>query len=399
MIRFFRNIRQKLFSENRFSKYLLYAIGEIVLVVIGILIALQINTWNDNRIKNNQVKSYAIKLISDLAQDIQEVKRIIGQAKVAYIRYDSLANYIRNLDINDYKNLDIFVLTYNARYRPYSWNRSTYEALKSTGILSYFDNDSLINLLVKYDASSKHMDADYLEDIELLREASNLMHKTVNSNYKLENRLPFNFLTPGYLVFNQVEITDYKNADFYLRLEKQSIDFIDRDKRKLDEMINAFIDLKFNFRTRYNLELPSLIQNAKIIINLLETSYLMDDIKKGKIKRYQSKELLELVQEGKTIEEIINIIKSDDINDQIYDTSRDGIHKFGYNLMELNKDEEALKIFKLNTELNYHWNSMDSYGEILLKLGDTLNALKAYTTSLELNPNNLNAKRILERLK
>jgi hypothetical protein len=57
MIKFFRRIRQKLVTENkpalpagRFSKYLLYAIGEILLVIIGILIALQINNWNDKRI-------------------------------------------------------------------------------------------------------------------------------------------------------------------------------------------------------------------------------------------------------------------------------------------------------------------------------------------------------------
>lgn len=51
MIKFFRKIRQKLLSENKISKYLAYAIGEIVLVVIGILIALQINNWNDKKIQ------------------------------------------------------------------------------------------------------------------------------------------------------------------------------------------------------------------------------------------------------------------------------------------------------------------------------------------------------------
>lgn len=49
MIKFFRHIRKRLIRENRFSKYLLYAIGEIVLVVIGILIALQINNWNEEK--------------------------------------------------------------------------------------------------------------------------------------------------------------------------------------------------------------------------------------------------------------------------------------------------------------------------------------------------------------
>ena len=55
MIKFFRKIRQNLLVENKTGKYLKYAIGEIVLVVIGILIALQINNWNENR-KDNFVE-------------------------------------------------------------------------------------------------------------------------------------------------------------------------------------------------------------------------------------------------------------------------------------------------------------------------------------------------------
>ena len=51
MIKFFRKIRQNLLSEGKTGKYLKYAIGEIILVVIGILIALSINNWNDNQNK------------------------------------------------------------------------------------------------------------------------------------------------------------------------------------------------------------------------------------------------------------------------------------------------------------------------------------------------------------
>ena len=58
MIKFFRKIRQQLLVENKFSKYLLYAIGEIILVVIGILIALQINNWNEVRKTENMGKVY-----------------------------------------------------------------------------------------------------------------------------------------------------------------------------------------------------------------------------------------------------------------------------------------------------------------------------------------------------
>ena len=48
MIKFFRNIRRQFLSQNRFSKYFLYVVGEIVLVVVGILIALQVNNWNES---------------------------------------------------------------------------------------------------------------------------------------------------------------------------------------------------------------------------------------------------------------------------------------------------------------------------------------------------------------
>lgn len=65
MIKFFRRIRQKLLSESKFSKYLLYAIGEIILVVIGILIALQINNWNEQRKLKQEQKVVLEALLGD----------------------------------------------------------------------------------------------------------------------------------------------------------------------------------------------------------------------------------------------------------------------------------------------------------------------------------------------
>lgn len=65
MIKFFRSIRFKLMSQNQTSRYLKYAIGEIFLVVIGILIALQINNWNEDR----KARQQEIKLVSQLLED------------------------------------------------------------------------------------------------------------------------------------------------------------------------------------------------------------------------------------------------------------------------------------------------------------------------------------------
>ena len=66
MIRFFRILRKRLLTENRIGKYLLYAVGEIVLVVIGILIALSINNWNEA--KKNRLQEIAI--LNNIKQDL-----------------------------------------------------------------------------------------------------------------------------------------------------------------------------------------------------------------------------------------------------------------------------------------------------------------------------------------
>lgn len=74
MIKFFRRIRQDLLMENKTSKYFKYAIGEIVLVVIGILIALQINTWNENRKDIAKEQQILLSLQEEFKQNIQELK-------------------------------------------------------------------------------------------------------------------------------------------------------------------------------------------------------------------------------------------------------------------------------------------------------------------------------------
>ena len=74
MIKFFRKIRQNLLTENKFSKYLLYAIGEIILVVIGILIALQINTANEQHKLKQQELIYLHNFDKSLKKDLEEIK-------------------------------------------------------------------------------------------------------------------------------------------------------------------------------------------------------------------------------------------------------------------------------------------------------------------------------------
>ena len=79
MIKFFRRIRQQLLSQNRFSKYLLYAVGEIFLVVIGILIALSINNWNEWKKERIRETSVLLDLKENLERNIALAKNGISE--------------------------------------------------------------------------------------------------------------------------------------------------------------------------------------------------------------------------------------------------------------------------------------------------------------------------------
>lgn len=100
-----------------------------------------------------------------------------------------------------------------------------------------------------------------------------------------------------------------------------------------------------------------------------------------------------------SIDKTIQLIKSEikKGNQSAYNVSESAINNFGYELVHENKNEEALKIFKLNTKLYPKgYNTFDSYGECLLKLNRKKEGLKAYKKSLALNPQNYNALKILK---
>ena len=75
-MKFYRKIRQKLLSEGKTSKYFRYAIGEILLVMIGILLALQVNNWNDRRIEAKREQTILKNLHAEFNDNLTELQRI-----------------------------------------------------------------------------------------------------------------------------------------------------------------------------------------------------------------------------------------------------------------------------------------------------------------------------------
>ncbi|MCC1485172.1 DUF6090 family protein [Winogradskyella immobilis] len=164
MIKFFRKIRQKMLTENKFSKYLIYAIGEIILVVIGILIALSINNWNNDK-KDKQAE---LKYLNQIRKSLQENNLILKERIVNDERTlkfgDQLYNHFKTKkEINDSIKRILVVLLNDQMI---SFNIAAFENLKNDG-LSFISNDDLkFEIINIYDKELKYIQNIFANQFE-----------------------------------------------------------------------------------------------------------------------------------------------------------------------------------------------------------------------------------------
>ena len=142
MLPFFRKIRKKMADDNRPLKYLRYAIGEIVLVVIGILIALQINNWNEERKGKKLEQTYLIRLQNDLAKDtlylVQNIQHLKRQKANIYQFVHELYNVQKTEE--EFKQLFLLQSYFTENL---VMQTITYQELKNTGLINLFQNEAL----------------------------------------------------------------------------------------------------------------------------------------------------------------------------------------------------------------------------------------------------------------
>ena len=164
MIKFFRKIRQKLLTENKFNKYLIYAIGEIVLVVIGILIALGINNWNNEQ-KDSQAE---VKYLSQIKKSLKENDLILNERIKSDKRLLKLGGQLYNhlkaqKNLNDSIKQILVVLQYDQMV---SFNMAAFENLKNDG-LSFISNDDLkFEIINIYDRELKYIQNIFANQFE-----------------------------------------------------------------------------------------------------------------------------------------------------------------------------------------------------------------------------------------
>ena len=155
MIKFFRKIRRQLLTQNKFSKYLLYAIGEIVLVVVGILIALSVNNWNEKRLLKIDELKFLVGLdkslyieVEDLAQNDYFTKRTLNSYKIIKNQLSSDLPYHDSLAVHFGRCFDVTnFITNPSNLKTNGLGKISNEELKSK-ILEYYDFDipHLVNI-------------------------------------------------------------------------------------------------------------------------------------------------------------------------------------------------------------------------------------------------------------
>ena len=208
MLTFFRKIRKSLIDSSSARKYLLYAIGEIALVVIGILIALQINNWNEERKKRNMGVLYTLQMYHDIQGDLISLEQINEDLKS---QYNAALLVMAVFESEDHFITDSMAFwsaviecarSFIPKRLPNLWDE-----LKSTGQLSLINNDSLTNLLQEFYAYYDSRIANYNRLPESLKQD---LRKHQSSFYKVSDFKKST--TPDYSFIYELGIVGSENV-------------------------------------------------------------------------------------------------------------------------------------------------------------------------------------------
>ena len=177
MLKIFRRIRQQLISENKFNKYILYAIGEIFLVLIGILLALAISDWNDARIDKQAEIRTLIELKKGVLIDFDTITVKQAEINKSIADLHFLQSLIKNKDYPYSKELDtLFGVVYGIRML--SPNSAFYEDLKATGLKLIKDETIRLQIVQLFENNYKAL--NWINELEM-------SINDVNRTYYLNN--------------------------------------------------------------------------------------------------------------------------------------------------------------------------------------------------------------------
>ena len=240
MIKFYRKIRQNLLMENKTGKYFKYAIGEIVLVVIGILIALQINNWNENRKKETLKNEYKTALINDYTKDTIQINARLLRNNLRIERINSIGDSIENGHFNNLESYyKLFINEFVGIRVTNVYNTNSFNLLISSGKIDLFDKDLRkelmeLNRLQTFEKITQNGNKDLLLDY---------MQNLGNKYPVIGN--PLNKNTTHQLLWKNVKVND---------LPKDIVNHLNQERYT----ISRYIELTEN-----------VLQQTELVLNLL----------------------------------------------------------------------------------------------------------------------------------
>jgi hypothetical protein len=241
MIKFFRKIRQNLLMENKTGKYFKYAIGEIILVVIGILIALGINNWNIKNVQQKEVRTYLTSIKSNLIQDTLSLSVRTQDIKQNIQTFDSIISLINTDESTLLLDSQLTLALFNTHR--FITEKNSFEDLTSNGKFSIIENKEIKEDILSY--------YNFIEN-------SSLPFNNSLETYTRET------LAPYFMRNYQLEFP----IDFNINLN-ESTNFVSEDKNVIFEM-NA-IKYRYFVLSQLIEIYATVTKNAKKTIDLIDS--------------------------------------------------------------------------------------------------------------------------------
>jgi hypothetical protein len=186
-------------KKKNFKEYFL----EFLMIFLAVTMGFFAESYREHSVEKARAKEYANSLVHDLEKDTAMVQIDINQMKLLNSKIDSLASFLRNKEISEISNKQLFAYTVTISggvYRPYTWSRATLEQIKGSGSLRYFANDSIIMRISAYDALTRHMDQDFNGDVALNDRASEKRNYIIDINYDLPDSVKYSHLNADSII-------------------------------------------------------------------------------------------------------------------------------------------------------------------------------------------------------
>ncbi len=247
------------FLRNMYRKIRLYFF-QLFMLFLAVTAGFFAENLREEFGERKQSREYAKSMVDDLVRDTLNIQYHISRLREMVKGITDLANYVRDKEVSQLRNLDLVRLTWITWNPPFRWSRATLEQIKSSGSLRYFTNDSIVYYISQYDAVTLHLDQDNLEDQQKYLQAMEKKSRVVDLNYpedflmKLESIPDSVMQSPAY--------ADVHGAKPLLT----------NDINEVKEMVNAYLIVKDYSSSRIR-ELSKLVHDQSRLILLLKREY------------------------------------------------------------------------------------------------------------------------------